>query len=167
MTGNHILAFLSEMNGESDRALAIVCGTLVEHGLAIALRRIMRALIQGRRPSFRPGHALWHVLGDDHLAYATNVIEADAPRDLDNIRCPRKACAHARMPLHFDLPEVAAVCNLLCTAYPPVQPRTRTSIERRDRAVNTCFALYTELRTDPKDPDRIGWPSEPLSSAGR
>jgi hypothetical protein len=162
MTGNHILAFLSEMNGESDRAVAIVCGTLVEDGLAIALRRIMLPLSRDDDDRlFGPDMPLGTFSAKVKLAYAMNVIEADARRDLDNIRCLRNAFAHAQIPLHFDMPEVSAVCDLLCTAYPPVQPGARTSINHRDRFVNTCFALYTKLRTDPKDPDRIWWPSEP------
>lgn len=44
MSGKYVRAFMSEMNGESDRAVRIVCETLVEDGLALALRRATRSL---------------------------------------------------------------------------------------------------------------------------
>jgi hypothetical protein len=110
-----IEALERELYGASDRATAVMLGSMVE----ISLERLLGTLIRSdlnssdRGKIFEYDGPLRTFAAKTVMAYALKLIGPKSRADLDLVRLLRNEFAHSRKPFGFSTPEVKAVCDRL------------------------------------------------------
>ena len=106
---SHAALLETELYGASDRAAAILYGTLTENALVGLVAKQMRPDLDASTRS-----ELFDTFERKiALAYALRLIGPLSRRDLDLIRLIRNAFAHCRRPIDFKLREVMDACAAL------------------------------------------------------
>jgi hypothetical protein len=107
-TNADIRALNVEIYSATDRAAAVLLGSLAERAVERLLRRKMRH--QGVESLF-DFHGPCGAFSDKiQIAYAFELIGPKTKHDLDLIRLLRNEFAHTRMPMRFTTPVVREVC---------------------------------------------------------
>jgi hypothetical protein len=101
-----------EFYGESDRAAGILLVSMVEDALDAALKKLFRSGAPFSKLFSYEG-PLGTFSAKIELGYALSLFGEKSRHDLDLLRRLRNGFAHYRAPLHFDVPEVKAVCEHL------------------------------------------------------
>jgi hypothetical protein len=101
-----IEAILDEMKNESDRAVALVGASLVEHGLQEAIRSVLRPLNDDRdaellNRTFGPRGLFAGLSGKILGAFMLKIIGRRTQRDLELINRIRSTFAHDMNPIDF------------------------------------------------------------------
>jgi len=111
----------AELYGGSDRASAVLIGSVVEAGLTSLLKGALRSNLRSedRRLLFDFDGPLGTFPSKTALAYAMGLIGPITRSDLDIIRLLRNEFAHSRRHFKFNTPQVAAVCARLKTPETP------------------------------------------------
>lgn len=145
-----------ELEGESDRASAILSAAFLDHELGVLLRRFLRnskvsdELFSGTNPLATFSSRI-------KLAYCLNLIDDRVFRDLDLIRRIRNDFAHLREPKRFTDQDVANRCRELTLpkiARDPADPRERfeTAVKVALGAISAYQTLaHAEKRGDTSD----------------
>lgn len=111
-------ALLADLEKESDRALVVILGAVIEDTLTLKLAQKMRPF-EGKKGRndfermFANNGPLSTFSGKIAMAYALELIDPQTRDELDDIREMRNACAHSFFPISFDLPEMQKVCRRL------------------------------------------------------
>ena len=109
-----LLNVIAEIDGESDRAVALIRSALVEAALERALLNRMRPLNSAdRRRLFGLDAPLSSFAGKTAIAYAIRLIGSSTRDDLDCVREIRNAFAHTIIYIDFSTKEVADHCGHL------------------------------------------------------
>jgi hypothetical protein len=105
---------LDELKEQHDRAAAVILAALLEDALRDAiLSRMVPLTEQKERQIFGPDSPLGSLSAKIKVGFALGVYGPETRADLDTIRGIRNAFAHARRPIKFDTPEIAAECAKL------------------------------------------------------
>jgi DNA-binding MltR family transcriptional regulator len=105
---------VAEVQGDSDRAMVVLMGSMVDGSLEYLIRDHMRDDDAPFLDSIFYGDGLLGSFSAKiRTAYALGLITADIREDLDTIREIRNACAHAKRPISFDLPQLKNVVERL------------------------------------------------------
>lgn len=142
---------LSEINGESDRAAAIVMVTHVEEDLTDELRSHLRSdLAPSEEAEIFHGEGLLATFSAKiKMGYALGLFGPETRDDLNILREVRNACAHSKRPISFDLAVVSTVVrrlHILRNARPG-DPLEKTLLETSTwRSKFTRAALATSIR---------------------
>lgn len=129
---------LGELEGQHDRAAAIILAAQVESALrAVILSRMVPFSEKDEADLFGPPGPLCTFSGKIKIAFGLGAYGPDTRVDLETIREIRNAFAHARKPIKFETPEIAEKCAKLRapdwispddvneTPWPPTNPRSR------------------------------------------
>jgi hypothetical protein len=111
---SHIDAMGRELyENPSDRAVAILFGTLTERNLESLLKKSFRDDLNSddRSALFGFDGAVGTFSSKIFLAYGLKILGPKTRRELDLIRHLRNGFAHSPIPLEFTTSEVRAVCN--------------------------------------------------------
>lgn len=98
---------------ESDRAVVIICGALIEDMLT---ERVIRAMPSGdemRKDLTRPGAPLNSFAATTAIALAMGLIDEGTGELLEVLKAMRNACAHSRKDIDFATPELKEALKLL------------------------------------------------------
>jgi hypothetical protein len=178
----HLEALEQELYGDSDRATAVVLGSIVETSLERLLKTSIRNDLnsQDKRQIFDFEGALGTFSSRTIMAYAMKLIGPKARADLDLIRLLRNEFAHSRIPFNFETPEVKAVCDHLqypdmpgayiphgfLSRVPHDKLEAASDMKRpRTRYIATCHMLAYRMlvkRDGPKAGDTVFPDNEPL-----
>ncbi len=122
----------AEVHGLSDRASAILLGSILESSLTTFLSRKLRPELnkKERKRLFDYEGPLGTLSAKIMLAYAMELIGPVTRHDLDLIRLLRNGFAHSRRHIDFDTPQTAAVCKHLKYPDLPGAFMQFTSLER-------------------------------------
>jgi hypothetical protein len=114
-TRDHYLAVEREVYGDSDRAAAVVLGTLTEDALRMLLERKLRRDLNSkdRKQLFGFDGISGTFATKITLAYSLELIGPETRRELDLIRFLRNNFAHCDKPIDFKMDVVMAICNEL------------------------------------------------------
>jgi len=132
----------SEVYGTSDRASAVILGSVLESSLTTFLSRKLRPdlnRVQKKRLFDYEG-PLGTFSAKIILTYAMQLIGPLTQHDLDLIRTLRNGFAHSRRHADFDTPQVAEVCKHLKYPDLPGAFMQFTSIKRALSESNTDLA---------------------------
>jgi hypothetical protein len=179
---DHLEAIERELYGASDRAAAVMLGSMVE----TSLRRLLTTLFRNdlnsidQKRIFEFEGALGSFASKIVLAYALKLIGPISRADLDLIRFLRNEFAHSRMSYKFTTPEVKAVCDHLqmpdlSGSYVPngyirripqeEQKAALDSSHPKTRFVSACHNLAYRMivaRDGPKEGDTVFRGDNPL-----
>lgn len=130
-TGDSPTLAVSNLIGESDRGAVILAATSIEDVLEWAiLARLPNLLLDAESRDSVFGHngSLGTFSSKITMAYAMGVIDKAGRREIDLIREMRNACAHARMPISFEMDVLADIARqvipeLLPHIAKPVDPK--------------------------------------------
>lgn len=135
--------FLAEINSGSDRAVAVVWGSLVEDALRHQLTVGMEHLTSDEKKNLFAATGPVDTFGGKVIvAHGMNLISREEERKLSIIKEIRNAFAHAFTPLTFDTPEVAAACALLLPDSVDLKAR---GLKNRGIYSWACFDLFQHL----------------------
>lgn len=105
---------VSELVGDSDRAIAIVGGAIVESALKGALLERMPNLSKKLHDDiFDSRGALSTFSSKINIAAALEIISLATKRNANYIRAIRNIFAHSVQPISFGTPKIRAMCELL------------------------------------------------------
>ena len=127
---------LDELKEQHDRAAAVILAAQVEDALRAAiLERLISLSEKEEARIFGPDMPLGSLSAKIKIGFALGVYGAETRADLDKIREIRNAFAHAKKPIKFETPSVAAECAKLGAPnwispddvdeapWPPIHPR--------------------------------------------
>ena len=105
----------AELQGESDRAMVILVGTVIDDTLthALAQRMIFMPNDKQLRHIFRPDGPLGTFSAKTELSYLFGFIDEITKAQLDDIRELRNACAHSHQEISFSNNALANVARRL------------------------------------------------------
>lgn len=109
-----IAASLNDFAAESDRGAIILAATSIEDALQYSLSARMKALESdedARKDVFDGDGIIATYSSKILLAYALGIIDKRAKKDIDLVREIRNVCAHSRLPISMQLPEVVAAIS--------------------------------------------------------
>lgn len=134
--------YVSDLVSESDRGAVILAATTIEDMLewaCIARLPGLHSDLAAREPIFGVNGSAASFSNKIHLAYALGVIDRKARTEIDLIREMRNACAHARKPISFTLPQLQAACLKVIEDFLPLL------LSREPAALRHTFALKCVL----------------------
>ena len=105
-----------DLQAESDRAMVVIGGSLLEDGLREMIRTKLRPMdVQELRELriFAHDGPIGGFSKTITVAYALGLIDGQTVKELTDIREMRNACAHSFRPIDFKTPELANVCKRL------------------------------------------------------
>jgi hypothetical protein len=142
-TDDNFRAVLDSLKGESDRAAVIIAGSLLEDELGKLIGKVMRQLAaDDRQRLFGFDGPVGTFSNRILLAYALRLIDSNDRRQLDLLREMRNACAHSRVPLTFETPELRDVARLMA----PEEIRAGLEgVKLRATFILTCALLLMVL----------------------
>jgi hypothetical protein len=144
-----IMDMLAELENQHDRAAAVILAAQVENTLRAAI--LSRMVLEEREEArlFGPDMPLGTFSAKIKIGFALGVYGPETRTDLDTIREIRNAFAHARKPIKFNTPEIAAACARLRSPkrVPPdgVDERPWPPENPRDQYNATARLLWTWL----------------------
>jgi hypothetical protein len=114
-TADDIGPMEEEFYGQNDRACGILFGGWIDLALVSAIKSTLRPdLTRILEDSLFDFEGPIRTFSSRiNLAYALSIFGEKTKHDLDLIRLIRNQFAHCRLPLHFEIPEVKAVCDHL------------------------------------------------------
>jgi hypothetical protein len=113
-TDDNFRIIMDSLKSESDRAAIVIAGSLLEDELASRIRRSMRALSKDESASLFGFDGPVGTFSSRILtAYAFGLIDSRDRELLNIVRELRNACAHARVPLSFETPELREAARLM------------------------------------------------------
>jgi hypothetical protein len=138
-----------EFYGESDRASAILLGSMVESALEVALKSVLRPDMPSdlSQRLFEGDGVMSTFSAKINLGFAFAILGTKAKHDLDLIKLLRNSFAHCRIPLTFETPEVIAVCEHL--QIPDTTSKIDISVHER---------TPTMIRTGTPEKGSTKWP---------
>jgi hypothetical protein len=119
LVGDDVNKFWAEVVGDNDRACALVCFSLVDQSLIVALQTLMKELTQKESDDlFFEEKSLFGTMSHRVEAnYAFNIINSYEKKCLHSIRKIRNVFAHALIPVTFANPLISKECRNL----PPIR----------------------------------------------
>lgn len=150
-----VYQLLKEAPTQSDRASAIVLGTVVESSLEDALLSRLIALSKTDYASLFEGDApLGNFSSKIKMGFALQIFGTKTRAELNRVREIRNVFAHARKPVSFDTPEIGHICQLMSfhdgvpiaanEKPPPAMDSPKI------RFIVNCVQLWSELRAEAK-----------------
>ncbi|AYG71004.1 MULTISPECIES: hypothetical protein [unclassified Rhizobium] len=113
-TDENYRAIVDSLKSESDRSMVVIAGSILEDELQ---SRIQRTLIQLDKEDSQRFFGFDGLAGTFSskilMAYSLGLIDSHTRYLLDIVREVRNACAHSRMPVNFDTPELKNATVLL------------------------------------------------------
>jgi DNA-binding MltR family transcriptional regulator len=103
-----------ETSSSSDRTLAIVAASILEHSLRVAILAKFVPLNEEDQSKLFDGNQngpLATFSAKIRLAFALGIIGPMTREDIDRVRIIRNAFAHSMSDIHFSSPEVVDMCN--------------------------------------------------------
>jgi DNA-binding MltR family transcriptional regulator len=104
------------LKNESDRAMVVIAGSLLED----TLREMIKTKFIKIEPQELKELRIFNFDGPVGsfstkitMAYALGIIEEQTVKELTDIREMRNACAHSFLPINFGTPELANICKRL------------------------------------------------------
>jgi hypothetical protein len=140
-------AFTTEMLGGSDRACALLCGSLLDSILAkvLTIKMIDLSVTENNEVFIDRNSVLGTFSNKIVMAYAIGLITKDQRLVLDRIRSIRNVFAHAMKPITF----VESLVSLECKKLPLSHLAKKTETDRispeRALYVATTINLITEF----------------------
>jgi hypothetical protein len=158
-------AVLAELETETDRAVAIVGASLIEHYLENALQFRLRPIDNDSAKGKEERDRLYGVNGIFSGisakivgAYAMQMIGPTTRRDLEIINKVRNQFAHDMNPVTFDTDSIRARCNeIVCSQgiAEPDTPRARFLLALRTFSVAFWLLEVSEEEPDAKDTEPV------------
>jgi DNA-binding MltR family transcriptional regulator len=130
---------VDQLDNGPDSSAAILGGTFVESILKDLIIANLVESSSGHGALFKRNGPLSSFDSLILIAYSFGLIDKERRQDLDAIRQLRNAFAHAPRKLHFEMPEVAAVCDTLRAARRWVHPKRDLSTPRKK--LSACVGL--------------------------
>ncbi|MCB2046985.1 MAG: hypothetical protein KDE32_02015 [Novosphingobium sp.] len=101
------------VDSESDRGLVVMLGSIIEDML---LERILGTFVEltdwEKKELTRAGGILNNFNHRVVLAYSLGIIDQPTADHLRTMKAMRNACAHSRLPISFDTPELCSAVSL-------------------------------------------------------
>ena len=141
--------FLIEVNSGTDRAVAVVWGSLVEDALRDKLVKKMKHLNSDEMTNlFGSSGPLSTFGGKIMIAHGSNFIDKEQERELYIVKEIRNAFAHALTHVSFETSEVAAACELLLKDH-EILARIKLEGKITDRGIYSwcCLRLFQSLHS--------------------
>ncbi|MEQ1812436.1 MAG: hypothetical protein ABL889_21080 [Terricaulis sp.] len=104
--------FVDDFKKESDRALIVVMGSLLEDNLALAIKTKLRPMDAKEEKALRLYNhdgPIGTFSAKINMAYVLQIIEGATRDDLHDLREMRNACAHSMRPIDFMTPQLFEV----------------------------------------------------------
>ena len=132
--------FYEELDGESDRAAAILAAANFEDKLCQAIiEKFVKLNSKNRDKLFGLYGPLSTFAAKIDIAFALELYDQKTQRGLHNIRRIRNKFAHASSPIEFDCDDIAKICEKL-------KLETRLNSDKlRDRYVSFLKEVETKL----------------------
>jgi hypothetical protein len=143
-----LIALGEELEGQSDRALAVVMGSMVERAIEHTLRTRLRP--ENHKELFGFNGPLGTFSNKILIGYALALYGKDVRRDLNYIRHIRNAAAHSKRPISFKDKIISEATALLCAA--DLLENKADRKDARDWFFQTCRLLIDAIsgRADEK-----------------
>lgn len=143
---------VNDLLDESDRGAVILVAARIEDTLEWAIMQKMQPLLndaEAKSALFGAGGSNATFSAKINLAYALGVIDRDAKEQIGLIRVIRNGCAHSRLPIDFQRPEMQGICKTVAAGIlDAMQPYTVQDMMPlmmakllRDAFVITCTLL--------------------------
>lgn len=122
------------LKDETDRALVVIVGSMIEDFLAQTLKACMR-----NPANHRERAELWGTQGllgtfsaKIKMAYALSIIDGGLRDRLDILREMRNACAHSQMPIDFKTAVLVEACRHFLDAKYKPEFKIKNEADRKD-----------------------------------
>lgn len=127
-----MIKLANELNGESDRALAIIAGAYLDHLLESLICEVLKLNEATEKFLFKGANAgLGTFSSKIDMTYKLGLLSKDAKNDLHHIREVRNAFAHDFIGVTFKNEEVVKLCNKLKTAKVGGTPSTTRELYKK------------------------------------
>jgi hypothetical protein len=140
-------SIITELQGESDRAIIILAAAVLDDMLSHILAREMIFVPTDDQMEyiFRPDGPLGTFSSKIELAYLFGFIEDETRSELNDIRELRNACAHSHREISLDNPELANVAKRLFRPDGLIKPQGDSRKELRESFLQEFVILIRVL----------------------
>lgn len=139
---------MSELRGESDRAVVILMSAFLDDELS---KMLSRAFAERMAPqeidyAFRFEGPLGSFAARIEVAHLFGYIDSDARAQLDTLRELRNACAHSKRQIDFSLPVLAAVTKRMLRSHEGAPDYRDSPMQTRIAFIFEAVFLMAVLR---------------------
>jgi hypothetical protein len=140
-------AYSEELNGQNDRACALIAAASIADGLRELLAANFVILTESEEDHlfFSPNATLGDLSSMTEISYVLGLISKKEKSLIDSVRRVRNAFAHTAHHITFQISEV----KVECSKFPPLQNIDDNDIKARYISVSLNLFASIMLRTNP------------------